>query len=133
MKKFLICLTVLLMAGTVFALPFYNSNQVALEWTAVTTDADGDTITGVTYQLYLANADTDPDKANPVIALGGITATQAIITLGTKGRYFVGVSALLDDLECVINWADELENQEGNELFALRFAVPPHAPKNIRK
>ena len=136
MKKVFICicLTVsFLLVGTAFALDFYNSNQVTLEWNAVTTDADGDPITGVTYRLYLANADTDPNKTNVVIAADGITALQETITLGTKGRFFVGVSSLLGDLESVINWADELENQEGSELFGLRFAVPPHAPKNIRR
>jgi len=111
--------------------PFFNSNQVTLEWNAVTTDVDGDAITGVTYKLYLANADTDPNKANPVIALDNITSTSATITLGTKGRFFVGCRAILGDLESVINWADEPENQ--TELFGLRFAVPPNAAKNIRK
>jgi len=136
MKKVFICICLiasLLLAGTAFALDFYNSNQVTLEWNAVTTDADGDPITGVTYRLYLANADTDPNKTNAVIAADGITALQETITLGTKGRFFVGVSSLLGDLESVINWADELENQEGYELFGLRFAVPPHAPKHIRR
>ena len=135
MKRLILVLAILavLMAGTAFALDFYNSNQVTLEWNAVTTDADGDAITGVTYRIYLANADTDPNKTNAVIAADGITALQKTITLGTKGRFFVGVSSLLGDLESVINWADELENQEGYELFGLRFAVPPHAPKNIRR
>ena len=135
MKRLILVLAILavLMAGTAFALDFYNSNQVTLEWNAVTTDADGDPITGVTYRLYLANADTDPNKTNAVIAADGITALQETITLGTKGRFFVGVSSLLGDLESVINWADELENQEGSELFGLRFAVPPHAPKHIRR
>jgi len=134
-KRLILVLAILavLMAGTAFALDFYNSNQVTLEWNAVTTDADGDAITGVTYRIYLANADTDPNKTNAVIAADGITALQKTITLGTKGRFFVGVSSLLGDLESVINWADELENQEGYELFGLRFAVPPHAPKNIRR
>jgi len=135
MKKVFICicLTVLLsLAGTAFALDFYNSNQVTLEWNAVTTDVDGDAITGVTYRLYLVNADTDPNKTNPVVAADNITDVQATITLGTKGRYFVGVQAVLGDLVSTINWADELEDPPV-DLFGLRFAVPPHAPKNIRR
>ena len=123
----------LLVAGTAFALDFYNSNQVTLAWNEVTTDVDGDTITGVTYRLYLANADTDPNKVNPVIAADNVTGTEATITLGTKGRFFVGCQAVLGDLVSVINWADEPENMHEMELFGLRFAVPPHAPKNITR
>ena len=112
--------------------PFFNSNQVTLEWNVVTTDVDGDPITGVTYRLYLVNADTDPNKTNPAVVLDNITDTTATITLGTKGRFFVGCQAVLGDLVSVINWADEPENQD-LPLFGLRFAVPPHAPKNIKK
>lgn len=112
---------------------FYNSNQSTVEWSVVTTDIDGDPITGVTYRVYLANADTDPSKANPVIAVDNITSTSQTVTLGTKGRFFIGVQAVLGDLVSVINWGDEIENQENVELFGLRFAVPPHAPKNIIK
>jgi len=136
MKK-LLCLIGLIFfligAVAMAEVPFFNSNQATLQWNAVTTDVDGDAITGVTYRLYLANADTDPNKSNPVIALDNITDTSATITLGTKGRFFVGCRAILGDLESVINWADELENQETESLFGLRFAVPPHAPKNINK
>ena len=134
MKKLLLLaiLAVLLMTGTATALDFFNSNQVTLAWNPVTTDVDGDAIAGVTYRLYLVNADTDPNKTSPVIALDNITDAQATITLGTKGRYFVGVQAVLDDLVSTINWADELEDPPV-DLFGLRFAVPPNAPKNIAR
>jgi len=113
---------------------FHNANEVTVAWDAVTTDVDGDPVTGtVQYRIYLANADTDPDKTNPIIVLDNITDVSAIITLSVKGRFFIGVQAVLDDLESVINWGDEIENQETVELFGLRFAVPPHAPKNIKR
>jgi len=135
MKKIFIYLAVsfLLVAGTAFALDFFNSNEVTLGWNTVTTDVDGDAITGVTYRLYLVNADTDPNKTNPVIAADNITGTEATITLGAKGRYFVGCQSVLGDLVSVINWADEPENMGEMSLFGLRFAVPPHAPKDIRR
>jgi hypothetical protein len=133
-RLFLTILCFLVMGSFVNAdVTFYNSNEVTLSWDAVTTDVDNDAITGVTYRLYLANADTDPNKVNPVIAADDITDLSETITLGTKGRFFVGVQAVLDDLESVINWGNEIENQENVELFGLRFAVPPHAPKNIKK
>jgi len=133
-KLFLTIVCVLLMTTVALAdVVFYNSNQVTLEWSAVTTDVDGDAIAGVTYKLYLANADTDPNKTNPVVAADNITGTSTTITLGAKGRYYVGCQAVLGDLVSDINWADELENQATAPLIGLRFAVPPNAPKNIKK
>ena len=87
----------------------------------------------MTYRLWLANADTDPEKANPYIAVDNIDATTETVTLETKGRFFVGCQAVLDDRESIINWADEPENMGDNPLFGLRFAVPPHPPKNTKK
>ena len=133
-RLFLAIVCSLLMVTAAFALTFYNSNQVTLAWDAVTTDVDGDAVTGVTYRLYLVNADTDPEKTNPVLVPGGdIVELTKTITLGTKGRFYVGVQAVLDDLESVINWGDEAENQGTSELFGLRFAVPPHGAKNLRR
>lgn len=135
MKKFLISLILFLFLLFVpyanAEIVFYNANQVTLSWDAVTTDIDGDPVTGITYKLYLANANTDPDKTNPVV-VAEITDTQETITL-SKGRYYVGVQTCLDDLSSIINWGDELEGQEGCELFGLRFAVPPHPAKKLRK
>ena len=133
MKKIILAvLAVLVFAAPVFALEFYNANQATLAWDAVTTDVDGDPITGLTYKLWLANADTDPTKTNAVEVWTG-TELTATITLGVKGRYFVGVQAWLGDLPSVINWADELAGQEIVGLFGLRFAVPPHGPKNLTR
>lgn len=114
-------------------LPFHNANQVTVGWNAVTQDVDGEPLTStVFYKLWLVNADTDPEKNNAVEVWTG-EELQATITLGIKGRYFVGVQAWLDeDLHSFINWADELEGQEEVTLFGLRFAVPPNRPKNLR-
>lgn len=110
---------------------FYNTNQVTLTWDAVTTDVDGDEVTGVTYKLYLANADTDPNKTNPVV-VAETPDVQETITL-SKGRYYVGVQSCSGDLLSIINWGDDLENQEDVELFGVRFASSPQAPKSLRK
>ena len=113
-------------------MPFYNANQFTVTWSAVTEDADGDPITGVTYKLYLANTVTDPEKKNPVIVYDG-AETQAVITLGVKGRYFIGVQAWLDEINSEINWADEPEYQGGYEVFGIRFASPPKTPPGLRR
>jgi len=132
MKK--IVLTVIcFLAMTGFAsgeVIFYNTNQAKLAWDAVTTDIDGDGITDVKYRIYIANAVTDPEKTNPVIGADNLTATTTTITL-TKGRFYVGVAAFIDDLQSDINWADLPTYQGTNPLFGLRFAVPPKPPHNI--
>ena len=135
MKKWIVALcAVLLVFSYAYAdVIFHNTNQASVTWDAVTTDIDGDPITGVTYRLYLANADTDPNKTNPVIIQDGITDTNAVITLNTKGRFYAGVSALYEGDESVINWADEIENQPNTEPWALRFGVSPNPPKNFAK
>lgn len=133
MKKFLVALIFYLIfipyvnAETVF----YNANQVTLTWDAILTDVDGDQVTGITYKLYLANANTDPSKTNPVM-VAETTDIQETITL-SKGRYYVGIQACLDDLSSIINWGDELEGQEGCELFGLRFAVSPKSPHKLKR
>lgn len=133
MKKVLLVFLMLAIAGICSAQTFYNDRTPILAWDAVTTDTDGDTIIGVSYRLYLANADTDPNKANPVVVAdedgndADLTATFTLI----KGRYFVGVQAILGDLTSEINWGDIIDNQENVELFGLRWAVPPHAPKKL--
>jgi len=133
MKK--IVLTVIcFLAITSFAsgeVIFYNMNQATLAWDAVTVDIDGDSITDVKYRIYIANAVTDPGKTNPVIVANDLTVITTTITLGIKGKFFVGVSAFIDDLESDINWADIPTSQGTNPLFGLRFAVPPKPPHNI--
>lgn len=133
MKKFFMALIMFLtfISYVNAEVPFHNANQVTLTWDEVTTDIDGDLVPGVTYKLYLVNANTDPNKTNPV-EVSKICDIQETITL-SKGRYFVGVQACSGDLSSVINWGDELENQEDVDLFGIRFASPPHAPKNLKR
>jgi len=113
---------------------FHNANEATVEWSAVTTDVDGDLITGtIQYRIHLANADTDPDKTTPTMIADGLTELSYTVTLGVKGRYYIGASAFDGEDESVINWADEIENQGDNPLFGLRWKVSPHAPKNIKR
>ena len=133
MKKSIIAtLLFLFLAFPAFGeLPFYNANQFTLTWDETNLDEDGDTITGVTYKVYIVNAITDPNKTNAVV-VSTPTTTTATITL-IKGRYFVGVSANYDGLESEVCWGDTQDTSEGSEQFGLRFAVPPKTPRNIRR
>lgn len=136
MKKFLIFLLPILFfiysATYVLAeVVFHNANQVTITWDVVTDDIDGDQVTGVNYILYLVNANTDPDKTNPVVVAETADNTETI-TL-TKGRYYIGVQACLGDLISDINWGDEPMYQDGIELFGLRFAVSPKPPHKLKR
>ena len=110
---------------------WHNANQVTVGWTVVTQDIDGDVITGVTYEVLLANADTDPSKTNPVV-VAETDLLEATLTM-TKGRYYVGVRAVYLDMKGSINWGDELENQEDVGLIGLRFAVSPKPPRGLHR
>jgi hypothetical protein len=133
MKKIIVVFVLLAFAGTSFAsVPFYNARHCKLIWQAVTKDEEGNAITGVSYRLWFANADTDATKKNPVVVWNG-TALTATVTITEKGRYFVGVQAFHDGLYSDINWGDEPANQEGFELFGIRFAVPPATPKGLQR
>ena len=129
-----------LMVGVCQAQTWHNLNQFTCTWDIVTTDIDGDPLPAdgvLHYKVYLANADTDPDKANPV-QVADVTTLEATITLNTKGRYFVGVRAVwvyTDNtaLASEINWADIIENQETVDLWAIRHHVSPKQPKNLTR
>ena len=135
MKKLIISIILLLVLVMVPAanaeVVFHNANQATVAWDAVTSDIDGDPISGVTYRIYLAS-ETDPMKSDPFVAVDNITNLSATITL-TKGRFFVGIQAVCEDLVSEINWGDEIEHQADVELFGLRYATLPGAPKNLMK
>ena len=108
---------------------FKNTKQFTLGWDAVTKDTDGDPITGVTYEVLMVNAVTDINKTNPVV-VATTAAILSTITIGVKGRYFVGVRALHDGDRSGINWGDDTLLQTVPP-FGVRFAAPPQTPANI--
>lgn len=134
MKKLFLLLALCLFASPVWAadVTWHNANSFACAWDASTADIDGDPLTlPVTYEVLLANANTDPTKASPWVAT--VTdLTQATITLDSKGRYFVGVRAICDGEVSGINWADEPADQGTTPLWGSRWRVPPRSPQNIR-
>ena len=119
---------------------WHNVNQFTCAWDAVTTDDNGDSLPvdgEMHYRLYIANADTDPDKTNPVQVYDGIDL-QTIVTLNIKGRYYVGVQAVWiytdnSELASIINWADEIEYQGTIDLWAIRYYVAPMPPENLTR
>ena len=138
----------LLAIGLVLALLFplqalaqtwHTANQTTVGWGAVTTLSDGTDIPSgdvVKYQVYLANAKTDPNKANPTL-VGEVETLQETITLNVEGNYFVGVKARRyivnpdssQELvgEASISWSDDPTYAANGEDFGLRYFLPPAA------
>lgn len=124
------------------AITWHTANQSTVAWDAVTTDVDGDPIPAgshVEYKVYLVNAQTDPNKANPA-EVGQTAETQLIITLNTKGSYYVGVTSLLiDDATneqlgdpSAFAWSDNPAQCQGGVDFGIRFFAPLVAPGALR-
>ena len=143
MKKvfwFMVGFCLVFSVGMAHAQTWYNVNQFTCSWDIVTTDVDGDPlpVDGVLhYRLFLANADTDPTKTNPV-QVSDTTDLTATITVGVKGRYYIGIKAVWiytdnSELESAINWADEIVYQETVGIWAIRHHVSPHPPKELEK
>lgn len=136
---------VLLVAPAVWALDWHTANQSTIAWDAVTTDANGDPIPGaderITYVVYLANAQTDPTKANPT-EVGTTQNTQLTITLNTKGQFFVGIKSMIETgndtdgwivaSESAVAWSDDPQFAQGGATFGLRFYPAPSAPGGLR-
>jgi hypothetical protein len=124
--------------GVALAQTFFTANQSSIEWDAVTTNASGDPIdpAQISYKIYLANANTDPEKANPV-EVGTATAPSATITLNTEGKYFVGVSTVRTVGgevvgESEIAWSDDAASVPAGGEFGVQFYEPPSKPGGIR-
>jgi hypothetical protein len=136
---------VLLAATSVWALDWYTANQATVAWDAVTTDVNGDPVPGtgerITYVVYLANSQTDPDKSNPV-EVGSTQDTQLVITLGTKGSYYMGVKSVVEAgndtdgwtvaSESEVAWSDDPQYAQGGVTFGLRFYPAPSVPGGLR-
>jgi hypothetical protein len=123
------------------AIEWKAANQISIAWDAPTTLIDGQPIPAdmvFKYDVYLSNADTDPDKANPVKLNAAPTAAlEYVITLNAEGRYIPGVKALRFDAagaqvsESEINWSDVNGDMTPNP-FGLIHYLAPTAPGNLR-
>ena len=141
MKKLLIVFTMILLvaSGSALAQSWKTANQSTVSWDAVTLTADDTPIAEgeITYRVWLANATTDPAKANPVVAGEGIAATSYTITLGVEGRFFAGVQAVRTvDGEVVgeseMSWSDDPLVTTDGKTFGLRYFLPPGQAKKLR-
>jgi opacity protein-like surface antigen len=136
MKKSILFFAIiaLLIAAPAMAVDWVTANQTTVAWDAVTKSADGTVTFGageITYSVYLANAITDPNKANPA-KVRTIPETQTTLTLNSEGKYYVGVSAVRTVSgsligESAISWSDAV-----TPAFGIQFFVIPGPPSGLR-
>lgn len=135
MKKILLISAAIFMlaVGIAFAENWHTANQFTVAWDAVTTNTSGQTIdpAEISYKVYIANAITDPDHANPV-EVGTTAATEYAVTLGVEGKYHVGVNAVRTVggevvAESAISWSNAPEYD-----FGIQYFEPPSAPGGLR-
>jgi len=106
------------------AITWQTTNEKTVGWNAVAVPSG---VAGtISYNVYLANAVTDPNKTNPVV-IGNTSDLTYTILLNTQGRYYAGVSTVLtigtDKIESVINWSDDPEGNKDNIAFGIQYFV----------
>lgn len=136
MKKSIIIFAVIasLIAAPAWAVDWVTANQTTVAWDPVVKSADGTVTFGVgeiTYSVYLANAITDPNKANPA-KVRTIPDTQTTLTLNTEGKYFVGVSAVRTVSGSLIGESAIAWSSEATPAFGIQFFVIPGPPSGLR-
>jgi hypothetical protein len=122
MKKLALVVALILITSVAFAQEWHTANQTTVCW-----DGFGD---DVGYALYLANAQTDPQKTNPAKIADDVMDTRYTITLGVEGCFYVGVqSRRYVDGEIVgvsdIAWSDNPEVCLGGATFGICYFLAP--------
>jgi hypothetical protein len=133
----LILIAALVLPGAALAeTTWHTANQSTLAWDPVGTKSDGTTLPEgdvIRYDVYLANALTDPGKTNPAKVATDIDLTEHTITLNVEGRFYAGVTAkryVNGELvgESVIAWSDDPAMVANGQPFGLVYFLPPAAP-----
>jgi hypothetical protein len=134
-----ILIITLLLVPCASSVEWKATNQATAAWDAVITLEGGDPLPAshtVKYRVYLSNAITDPDKANPAL-LGETDQLQFVITLNAEGKYFVGVQSVRYDESAVevsassVNWSD-VNGAATPNPFGLVHYLFPASPLNLR-
>ena len=116
---------------------WHSTNQITIAWDAVTQTVEGNPIppAEVSYDLFVSNAITDPDKSNPSQIAEDVLPTQYTVTLNVEGKFFIGVRAARTvegerESESTICWSD---NGECTPVpFGLRRYAPPAGVTGLR-
>jgi hypothetical protein len=135
-KWFMIALMITLMLLVANAAPaqqWTTANQVTVSWDPVTTNIDGQPITGtVTYKTY-----SKPELGTIETLVGTVSETKSTITFTAEGRYFLGVKSVrnVDGVEIEssrIAWSNVASDCQNGVTFGVQFYKAPANVKNIK-
>jgi len=133
MRKIIpLTLVILMWSGVALGQEWHTANQVTIGWDPVTTLVGGvsiDTETSlIKYAVYIKNAVTGGEP----VQVTETEATEFTITLGTEGKYFLGVQSLrynADGSSLVaqseVAWSDNPESCQDGEAFGVQYFEAP--------
>jgi hypothetical protein len=113
---------------------WHTANQVTIGWDK----SDGSTVdppipqNEISYRLYLANAITDANKTNPAKIADDVKTLTYTVTLGTPGKYFVGVSAIRTVEGEIVGESEIAWSDTANPPFGVQMFIAPPAPGGLR-
>ena len=132
--SFLIALVLIFgLATGLFAQQWTTANQITVSWDPVTTNVDGQPITGtVSYKTYFK-----PELGTIETFHGTVTATQATITFQAEGRFFLGVRSVrnIDGVEIDssrIAWSNNAADCSSGVTFGVQYYKAPANVINIK-
>jgi len=130
-KLYMLVIVFVLVASVAYGQTWHVTNSREVSWEPVTTLDDGSPVPAdstVQYRVYIANAVTDPGKANPIeVTTQAIIELSFVVTLDVEGKYWVGAQAervITDDSTVLpgdIAWSDDPLVCQNGATFGLRY------------
>jgi len=139
MKKLFMVATMVAMllfaSGSVMAMDWVNV-PVKVAWDGSAIYEDGTPILPtegvITYDVVIKNMSTG--VAAPIV--NGISTTEQEINVSERGRWAIGIRAVLTDEDSVAYsdyaWSDVVVDCEGGKVFAVKIMGKPVKPNNMR-
>ena len=132
MKKLLIIIAILVMAGVANAQTWYTANQVTLAWDPVPKVLATDQANK--YQVYSRN----DLVSNGTKIAGEITATQLLISFSVEGQYYLGVESIRYPVGATVGitsaskaWSNNAADTN-NLPFGVSFMIRPVITTGLR-
>lgn len=122
--------------GNAYAINTFYTNSRVMAWDAVTTMEDGSEIPAeakISYVLYVAEKNKDPEKSNP-IKMGETADHDFAFTFVEEGAWVEGVQAIRKDdagnimSKSAIAWSDNPEVVNEGKTFLIQYYKAPATP-----
>lgn len=132
MKKLIIIIAILIMAGVANAQTWYTANQVTLAWDPVPKVLATDQANR--YQVYSRN-----DLVSNGTKIGAeVTATQLLVSFAAEGRYYLGVKSVrypageTVGIQSVGTAWSNVAADTNNSPFGVSYFIAPIFPGGLK-